>query len=199
MRICFATNNIHKLKEVQGLIGDRFQVVSLKEIGCEEELAEDGDTIEANSFQKAAYVSKKYDLPCFADDTALEVEALNGAPGVYSARYAGLRRGDEDNMDLLLKNLEGALSRKAQFRTIITFVESGCSRQFEGMVKGVILKEKKGTGGFGYDPLFLPDGYSATLAEMSPEEKNKISHRARAVKKLVEFLKERDLSQPNPV
>ncbi len=199
MRICFATNNIHKLKEVQGLIGDYFQLVSLKEIGCEEELQEDQNTIEANSLQKARYVFGRYNISCFADDTGLEVEALNGAPGVYSARYAGPQRGYQDNMDLLLKNLRGVINRKAQFRTNITFVEPGNTRQFEGIVTGVILEEKRGAGGFGYDPLFLPDGHSTTLAEMSMDEKNKVSHRARAIEKLVDFLKEKGSLLAHPL
>ena len=189
MRICFATNNIHKLNEVQHLLGEAFQLVSLQEIGCDDELPEEQETLEGNSFQKAEYVFQEYNTPCFADDSGLEVDALNGAPGVYSARYAGLHRNHEDNMDLLLKNLTGAINRNAQFRAVITFVAPGHTRQFEGVIRGTIHYEKKGTEGFGYDPVFLPDGYSKTFAEMSLEEKNKFSHRAIAIKKFVEFLK----------
>ncbi len=208
MEICFATNNAHKIEEIKAILGSKFpsyainydkaslikkasagwQVVSLAEIGCHEELPEERDTLEGNSLQKAEYVFNKYNLACFADDTGLEVEALAGAPGVYSARYAGEQRSAEDNMDLLLKNLEGKSDRKAQFRTVITLIQLGGLHQFEGIVEGTILKERSGKGGFGYDPIFLPSGFSKTLAEMSMEEKNQISHRARATQKLVEFL-----------
>ena len=197
MRICFATNNIHKIHEVQGLLGEGFQLVTLKEIGCEEELPEEQDTFEGNSFQKAEYVFKKYSLPCFADDSGLEVEALNGSPGVYSARYAGPQRSTEDNMNLLLKNMEGVIHRKAQFKAVITFVAPDRIHQVEGIIGGLICQEKKGTEGFGYDPVFLPDGYSKTFAEMSKQEKNKISHRAIAIRKLVEFLKPPGLGEAN--
>ena len=189
MTICFATNNRHKLKEVQSLLGDRFSLVTLNEVGCEEELLEDQNSLEGNSLQKAEYVFKKVHLPTFADDTGLVVEALNGAPGVHSARYAGPQRRDVDNIALLLKNLEGVTNRKAHFKTIITLVDGGRIHQFEGVVNGTILHERKGTGGFGYDPVFLPDGYTTTFAEMSEQEKNEISHRAVAIKKLVDFLR----------
>lgn len=188
MDICFATNNAHKLEEIRVILGSKFKILSLEEIGCNEELLEERDTLEGNSLQKAEYVFQKYKVACFADDTGLEVEELNGAPGVYSARYAGEQRNSERNMNLLLKNLEGKGNRKARFRTVITLIQSKEVHQFEGIVKGTILKERKGKGGFGYDPIFMPVGYSKTLAEMSMEEKNQISHRARATEKLVEFL-----------
>lgn len=188
MDICFATNNAHKLEEIRVILGSKFKILSLEEIGCNEELPEERDTLEGNSLQKAEYVFQKYKVACFADDTGLEVEELNGAPGVYSARYAGEQRNSERNMNLLLKNLEGKGNRKARFRTVITLIQSKEVHQFEGIVKGTILKERKGKGGFGYDPIFMPVGYSKTLAEMSMEEKNQISHRARATEKLVEFL-----------
>jgi len=188
MTICFATNNRHKLKEVQSLLGDGFTLVTLNDIGCEEELLESQNTLEGNSLEKAAYVANKYHLPTFADDTGLFVEALQGAPGVYSARYAGLQRRDEDNIALLLKNLEGLTNRKAHFKTVITLVDGTHVHQFEGVVKGTILQEKRGTGGFGYDPVFLPDGYKTTFGEMSGKEKSEISHRAAAINKLVGFL-----------
>ena len=188
MDICFATNNEHKLEEIRAILGDKFKILSLEEIGCNEELPEERDTLEGNSLQKAEYVFQKYKVACFADDTGLEVEALRGAPGVYSARYAGDQRNSEHNIDLLLKNLEGKGNRKATFRTVITLIQPSVLHQFEGIVEGSILEDRKGKGGFGYDPVFLPKGFSKTLAEMSMEEKNQISHRARATEKLVEFL-----------
>ncbi len=188
MDICFATNNEHKLEEIRAILGNKFKILSLEEIGCNEELPEERDTLEGNSLQKAEYVFQKYKVACFADDTGLEVEELNGAPGVYSARYAGEQRNSERNMDLLLKNLEGKGNRKARFRTVITLIQPSVLHQFEGIVEGSILGDRKGKGGFGYDPIFMPVGYSNTLAEMSMEEKNQISHRARATEKLVEFL-----------
>ncbi len=188
MRICFATNNAHKIEEVQALMGKDFQLANLRDVGCVEELREDQDTIAGNSLQKAEYVFKNYHISTFADDSGLEVEALGNAPGVHSAYYAGSQRSHGDNMALLLRNLQGIPNRKAQFKTVITLVTSHGVHQFEGILPGVIVQEKRGTGGFGYDPLFLPDGFTKTLAEMSLEEKNEISHRARAIQKLVEFL-----------
>ncbi|MCS6796463.1 MAG: non-canonical purine NTP diphosphatase [Raineya sp.] len=188
MKICFATNNQHKIAEVQAILGKTFELVSLAEIGCWEELPETGTTLEANSAQKAEYVWKNYQIPCFADDSGLEVEALNQAPGVYSARYAGVPKNDEKNIALLLQNLQNVENRKAQFRTCITLVTAKGKWQFEGIVKGEILHEKRGSQGFGYDSVFLPEGYLQTFAEMSMQEKNAISHRAIAVKKLVDFL-----------
>lgn len=188
--LCFATNNQHKIQEVRAHLGPDFQLLGLEEIGCQEELPEEQPTLEGNSFQKAEYVFKNFGISCFADDTGLEVEALHGAPGVYSARYAGGQRSAEDNMQLLLKNLAGSQNRKARFRTVITLIMPEFTRQFEGIVNGQIIHERRGSGGFGYDPIFLPEGYNKTLAEMNMEEKNAISHRARAVNRLVEFLKD---------
>lgn len=187
--LCFATNNRHKIEEVRAHLGPDFQLVGLEEVGCKDELPEEQPTLEGNSFQKAEYVFKNFGVSCFADDTGLEVEALHGAPGVISARYAGEQRSAEDNMKLLLENLAGSENRRARFRTVITLITSAITKQFEGIVTGQIIDEHKGSGGFGYDPVFLPDGYHKTLAEMSMEEKNAISHRARAVNKLIEFLK----------
>lgn len=189
MKICFATNNIHKIREVQEMLGDTFELISLEKIGCKEELPETQNTIPENSAQKARYVWNKFGVPCFADDSGLEVESLGNAPGVLSARYAGLPKDDDKNIALLLKNLEGKTNRNAQFRTCITLIMPTGEWQFEGLVKGKIIEEKRGNQGFGYDPVFLPDGYEQTFAEMTTAQKNQISHRAIAVKKLVEFLK----------
>lgn len=189
MTLCFATNNIHKVKEIQALVGNAHQLLSLRDIGCEEELAEDQDTIEGNSLQKAQYVFDHYQVACFADDTGLEVEALNGEPGVYSARYAGSQRNADDNTQLLLKNLKDKSNLNARFRTVITLITQVGTHQFEGILNGTITFDKRGTQGFGYDPVFVPDGYRQTLAELDLDEKNKISHRARAIQKLVLFLK----------
>jgi XTP/dITP diphosphohydrolase len=188
VKLCFATNNAHKLEEVQKILGDRFELVSLNDIGCFEDLPEERTTLEGNSLQKADYVFYHFDVNCFADDTGLEVEALKGAPGVYSARYAGVQRNSEDNIDLLLKNLAGIENRKARFRTVITFIRPNEIHQFEGTVEGVILNERRGKGGFGYDSVFLPDGFQKSMAEMSMEEKNTISHRARAMESFIQFL-----------
>jgi len=186
--VIIATNNRHKLEEIQAILKGGISLKTLKDIGCTEELAEEQDTIEGNSFQKADYVHKNYHVDCFADDTGLEVEALNGEPGVDSAHYAGPQRSHDDNINLLLTNLEGKSNRKARFRTIITLILDNKVHTFEGIVNGTILTERRGTDGFGYDPVFLPDGFSKTLAEMSMDEKNRISHRAVAVGKLVNFL-----------
>lgn len=187
-RIVAATNNRHKLSEIRPLLEPDFRILSLDDIGCNTDLPETENTLEGNSLQKASYVYGHFKLPCFADDTGLEVDALGGAPGVYSARYAGDQRNSEDNINLLLKNLRGATSRTARFRTIITLIGFGSTQSFEGIVKGVILQEPRGTGGFGYDPVFQADGFSRSMAEMSLAEKNQISHRGRAVAKLVDFL-----------
>lgn len=188
IKLCFATNNSHKLEEVRHAI-KHLQIVSLEEINCFEELPETRDTLEGNSLQKAEYVFDKYKVPCFADDTGLEVEALNNAPGVYSARYAGPQRNADDNINLLLKNLQGKTNLNARFRTVISLVGLQSSPVlFEGIVSGVIILERRGTSGFGYDPIFLPEGYAKTFAEMSMGEKNELSHRARAVKKLEAYL-----------
>lgn len=194
MTLCFATNNQHKIKEVQALLGSDFTLVGLADIGCTEELAEDQTTLEGNSLQKANYVFDRYHVSCFADDTGLEVEALRGAPGVYSARYAGQQRNAIDNMKLLVENLRDSKNKKARFRTVITLMEPSSQLQFEGILNGAIIGEPRGAEGFGYDPVFLPEGYTKTLAEMALNEKNTISHRARAIEKLVTHLKQRNLS-----
>lgn len=186
--VIIATNNRHKLDEIQAILGERFSLKTLRDIGCTEELAEEQNTIEGNSLQKAEYVYKNYHVDCFADDSGLEVDALNGEPGVDSAHYAGPQRSHDDNINLLLKNLAGKSDRKARFRTIITLFLDGKKHTFEGIVNGTILHERRGTDGFGYDPVFLPDGFSKTLAEMTMDEKNRISHRAVAVGKLANFL-----------
>ncbi|RAU83778.1 non-canonical purine NTP diphosphatase [Pontibacter arcticus] len=187
--LCFATNNRKKTEEVSQMLEGKYKLLTLEDIGCHEELAEDQDTLEGNSRQKAEQVWQKYNISCFADDTGLEVEALNGAPGVYSARYAGPQRRDSDNIQHLLKNMQGQQNRKARFRTSITLILNGEQQQFEGIVNGHITEELKGDKGFGYDPVFVPEGFDKTFAQMSPEEKNAISHRGRAVQKLVDFLK----------
>lgn len=188
MKLCFATNNSHKLGEVRHAIKN-FQIVSLEEIKCFEELPETRDTLEGNSLQKAEFVFNKYKFPCFADDTGLEVEALNNAPGVYSARYAGPQRNSDDNINLLLKNLHGKGNRLARFRTVISLVGfEPTPLLFEGIIDGSITLDKRGSSGFGYDPVFLPDGYAKTFAEMTLAEKNILSHRAQAVKKLEAYL-----------
>lgn len=188
-RLTLATNNRHKVEEISAVLGDDFEIMTLADIGCTEELPEEQNTLEGNSLQKAEYVFKKYKVSCFADDTGLEVEALNGAPGVDSAHYAGPQRDSDANIDLLLKNLTGVTNRKARFRTVITLVNEKGVHQFEGIVNGKILTERKGTGGFGYDSIFLPFRMKKTLAEMDMDEKNEISHRARALQKLVWYLK----------
>lgn len=189
MKLCFATNNLNKIKEIQRLLPDAIQLVSLEEIGCHEELREDQDTLEGNSRQKATYVFDHFGVACFADDTGLEVEALGGAPGVYSARYAGDKKNSDDNIDLLLQNLKGVSNRSAQFRTVITLVLDNEIKQFEGIAKGEIIEKRSGKDGFGYDPVFKPAGYDSTFAEMTMEEKNAISHRGQAVRELVKYLK----------
>ncbi|GAB5524988.1 MAG: non-canonical purine NTP diphosphatase [Roseivirga sp.] len=191
MKICFATNNQNKLSEIQQILGDRFEVLSLKDIGCFDEIDEPHETLEENSAEKAEYIYSRYQIPVFADDTGLEIAALNGAPGVYSARYGGPERSADQNMNKVLAELEGAVDRSAQFRTIMTYIDHTGSFQFEGIVKGQIITERKGTGGFGYDPIFVPEGYDQTFGELPASEKNKISHRVRSLTRLVEFLKSR--------
>lgn len=189
-KLVFATNNAHKLDEIRAILGDRVEVLSLKDIHCGADIPETADTLEGNAALKAEYIYKNYGLDCFADDTGLEVEALGGAPGVYSARYAGGEGHDsEANMKKLLVELEGKTNRKAQFRTAICLIEDGTKHLFEGVVKGEIIEKKRGCSGFGYDPVFVPEGYTETFAEMGNEEKNKISHRARATQKLCDYLK----------
>lgn len=186
--VIIATNNRHKLEEIQFALRDDIILKTLQEIGCTEELAEDQDTIEGNSLQKADYVYRNYHVDCFADDSGLEVEALNGAPGVNSAYYGGPQRSHKDNNDQLQKNLSGKSNRRARFKTVITLIWKGKVHAFEGLVNGTILESPRGTGGFGYDPYFLPDGHSKSLAEMTMEEKNEVSARAIAVRKLANFL-----------
>lgn len=191
MRLCFATNNKHKIKEIAALLGNTYRLLSLEDIGCEVELPEDQDTLEGNSLQKARYVYDHFQVDCFADDTGLEVAALDGAPGIFSARYAGPAKDPKANMALLLKNLADQSDRSAQFRTVITLIIDGKQVQFEGIVKGKITHHHRGDEGFGYDPIFIPEGYSKTFAEMSQDEKNRISHRGLAIQKLVKYLKEK--------
>lgn len=188
MKICFATNNKNKLQEIRKAFGDSYEIVSLQDIGCNEELPETQTTIEGNSSQKAQYVAQKYKVNCFADDTGLEINALNGEPGVYSARYAGENCSFQDNMDKVLNNLKGETNRKANFKTVITLVIEGKEHQFSGICEGVIRTEECGSEGFGYDPIFEPKGFNNTFAEMSMEQKNAISHRGKAVKQLSAFL-----------
>jgi len=191
MTICFATNNAHKISEVQAALPDWIKLQSLAEIGCNEELPETRPTLEGNARQKAEYVWEHFGVNCFADDTGLEVTALNEEPGVLSARYAGPQRDSSDNMNLLLQQLEGNTDRSARFRTVISLVLEGEWHEFEGEVKGQITEKLSGEKGFGYDPVFIPEGHSRTFAQMTIEEKNALSHRGRAVAKLVEFLRSR--------
>lgn len=185
----FATNNKHKLEEVRNIIGERIELLSLKDIRCYEEIPETANTLEDNALMKARYVYERYHTNCFADDTGLEVEALNGAPGVFSARYAeGAGHDSEANMRKLLKNLEGIKNRKAQFRTVFAVIIDGKEHLFEGIVKGEIISNRRGSSGFGYDPIFKPEGYTKTFAEMGDELKNKISHRAIATQKLCKYI-----------
>lgn len=188
MKICFATNNQKKVEEVKAALGDNFEIVSLKDIGCIDELPETGDTLEHNAFQKARYVKEHFGVDCFADDTGLEVDALEGEPGVYSGRYAGEPRSDERNIDLLLKNLENSSLRKARFKTVIALLLGDEEYKFEGVAEGEILKERKGDGGFGYDSVFVPNGYVQSFAQLTMAEKNAISHRGKAVRALISFL-----------
>ena len=211
MKIVFATNNQHKLDEIRSILGDKFEIVSLADIGCHEDIPETGATLEENALMKAQYVYDHYHVSCFADDTGLEVEALNGAPGVYSARYASMSsdasatpasHDSEANMARLLRELENNNNRKARFRTVIALIELeddestefplhfNNTKFFEGIVEGQITRERHGDEGFGYDPIFQPDGYEQTFAELGMEIKNRISHRARAVEKLVGYLSE---------
>ncbi len=191
MKLNFATNNKHKLQEVREVLGDSFRVESLQSLGINEDIPEDQQTLEGNAMQKARFLYDRTGEDCFADDTGLEVEALNGAPGVYSARYAGESKNSLDNMALLLKNMEGVKNRKARFRTVIALILNGKEYLFEGVVNGVITEQPRGAAGFGYDPLFVPDGYTTTFAEMDSEAKNAISHRGLAVEKLAAFLLKR--------
>ena len=187
-KFVFATNNAHKLEEVTAILGNKIELLSMKDINCHADIPETADTLEGNALLKARYIFENYQLDCFADDTGLEVEALNGAPGVYSARYAGDAHNSEANMKKLLQDMEGIENRKAQFRTVFALIINGKEHLFEGIVKGEITKHRHGTSGFGYDPVFIPEGYTQTYAEMGNELKNKISHRALAMNKLCNFL-----------
>ena len=189
MRLVFATNNAHKLEEVRQILGDRFEVLSLSDINCHDDIPETGDTFQDNALQKARFIKEHYGYDCFADDTGLEVKALNGAPGVHSARYAG-DHDSEANMTKLLHELEKKSDRSAQFRTVVALILNGQEVLFEGIVTGRIATERHyGESGFGYDPLFIPDGFTETFSQMSPENKNQVSHRGRAVRKLADYLK----------
>lgn len=186
--LVFVTNNAHKIEEVTRALGGKIFLKGLKELGCNEDIPETSDTLEGNALQKARFVYERYGVDCFADDTGLEVEALDGRPGVYSARYAGEGKNFDDNMNKVLEELQNENKRRACFRTVIALIRGGQEYLFEGRVDGVILKEKRGSMGFGYDPLFMPDGFDLSFAEMDLDSKNRISHRGRAVQKLVEFL-----------
>jgi XTP/dITP diphosphohydrolase len=188
MKLVFASNNKNKIQEIQQLVPNSIQILSLEEIGCTEDIPETADTIEGNAILKANYVTEKYGYNCFADDTGLEVETLNGAPGVYSARYAGEQKDANDNMDKLLLELKDKTNRKANFKTVIALNLNGKQNLFTGIINGKIIEEKIGTNGFGYDPIFVAEGYNKTFAELTMEEKSTISHRGIAVKQLLTFL-----------
>lgn len=189
-QLVFASNNQHKLEEVQVKVGNSFKILSLNHIGCDDDIAETGLTLDENASIKSQFIHQKFNVDCFADDTGLEIEALNNEPGVFSARYAG-ERDFVKNMDLVLKNLEGISNRKARFRTVISLILNDKEHIFEGIVNGNIRTKSSGSAGFGYDPIFEPEGYTITFAEMDLAEKNKISHRGIAIQKLIDFLKQR--------
>ncbi|MBM3169597.1 MAG: RdgB/HAM1 family non-canonical purine NTP pyrophosphatase [Bacteroidetes bacterium] len=188
MKICFATNNPKKIEEVAAALQGKIQIVSLQDIGCTVELPETGDTLDANAFEKARYVFDHFGVNCFADDTGLEVAALNGAPGVYSGRFAGEPRSDVRNVKLLLEKMQGQENRSARFRTVIALIINGKEYQFDGIAEGKITHISSGEGGFGYDPVFQPKGEERTFAMLSIQEKNEISHRGKAIKALINFL-----------
>lgn len=187
MKLIFASNNANKIKEIQQLVPDSIQIVSLQDIGCTEDIPETANTIEGNAILKANYVTEKYGYNCFADDSGLEVEILNGAPGAHSARYAGEPKNDDNNMNKLLLNLKDKINRNSNFKTVICLNINGEQHLFTGIINGKIIDEKRGTNGFGYDPIFVADDYTKTFAELTMEEKSNISHRGKAVKKLVAF------------
>lgn len=189
MKLVFATNNEHKLKEISQLLDGKHEIVSLSEIDCHDDIPEDHDTLEGNALQKARYIKEHFGYDCFADDTGLEIEALDKRPGVYSARYAGPAKDSRENMIKVLREMEGVTNRNACFRTVIALILDGQEHLFEGRVDGKILTEQHGEAGFGYDPIFQPEGFRVSFAEMPMDEKNKISHRGRATQKLVEFLR----------
>ena len=192
MKLVFATNNRHKLDEVRAILGNRIEVLSLNDINCHDEIPETADTLEGNALIKARYIHDKFGVDCFADDTGLEVEALDGEPGVYSARYAGEECDSEANMRKLLHNLTGKNNRNAQFRTVIALIIKGEEKLFNGIVKGTISHEKNGNSGFGYDPIFIPEGFSESFAQMTGDMKNSISHRYRATEELSNYLKQQN-------
>lgn len=197
MKLIFATNNAHKVEEIRHLAGQQFQLLTLQEAGILRDIPEPHDTLEANAREKSSVIYQLTQTSCFSEDTGLEVEALNGEPGVKSARYAGEDKSFEKNIDLLLSNLEGKSNRKAQFRTVISLILDGKEYQFEGICRGQITSERKGTQGFGYDPVFVPDGSDRSFGEMSLEEKERFSHRSKVTLKLVEFLKQLELKSEN--
>lgn len=188
MKLVFATNNKHKLEEMRAILGGKVELLSLADIDCYDDIPETAETLEGNALIKARHIYEKYSLACFADDTGLEVDALGGAPGVYSARYAGENNDSEANMQKLLANLDGKNDRRAQFRTVIALIIDGEERLFDGIVRGTIATERKGGAGFGYDPVFVPEGYDTSFAEMGSEQKNAISHRSRAASALNDYL-----------
>lgn len=190
MKLIFATHNSNKAFEIQKLLPEHFQILTLNDIDFQEEIPENEPTIEANSAFKAQFIFNKFNLNCFADDTGLEIESLNGKPGVHSARYAGEERNSDANINLVLEELKGVENRNARFKTVITLIIHGEQYQFEGIVDGTIIKEKRGSNGFGYDPIFIPENETRTFAEMNLSEKNKYSHRARALEKMIAFLKD---------
>lgn len=187
-QLVFATNNAHKLDEVRNILGDTFEILGMAQIGCHDDIEETADTFAGNALIKARYIKEKYGYDCFADDSGLEIEALGGAPGVYSARFAGEGHNSEKNMDKVLSLMQGKSNRNARFCTVVALVTDEGEHTFEGEIKGEILDERRGEGGFGYDPIFRPENETLTFAEMGDDRKNAISHRARAVKKLAEFL-----------
>lgn len=186
--LVFATGNPNKLKEVRALIGHKYTLKGLEDIGCTEDIPETSDTIAGNALLKARYVREHYQLDCFSEDTGLEVDALDGAPGIYSARFAGPQKNADDNMDLLLQKLAGKDNRQAQFRTVVALILEGQEYTFEGIIRGRIATKRRGEQGFGYDPLFIPDGYTQSFAQMDQQVKNEMSHRGRAIRKLQDFL-----------
>jgi XTP/dITP diphosphohydrolase len=190
MKLVFATNNKHKLEEVRAILGNKIEILSLNDIDCHDDIPETADTLEGNALIKARYIYEKFGVDCFADDTGLEVEVLNGEPGVYSARYAGEECNPEANMYKLLQNLTGKNNRNAQFRTVIALIIKGEEKLFNGIVKGTISNEKMGNAGFGYDPIFIPEGFSESFAQMTSDMKNSISHRYRATEELSNYLKQ---------
>lgn len=197
MDLVFATNNLHKISEIKNLLkqhlhndNNLYKILSLKDINCFEDIPETSKTLEGNASEKSMFVYKNFHINCFADDTGLEIEALDGKPGVYSARYSGEERSFEKNMNKVLSKLEGKINRKARFRTVISLIIDGEEKLFEGIVNGIILEQKRGKEGFGYDPIFQAEGYNISFAEMTLEEKNKISHRAIATRKLIDYLKD---------